>query len=66
MQKNTTCNRGKNKTKQQKQTQRYYREKISEDIKKAMITIFYLHKEVEKILNILEIWKVYKRHKLNL
>ena len=65
MQKSTTCNREK-KTKQQKQTQRQYREKISEDIKKAMITIFYLHKEVEKILNMLEIWKIYKRHKLNL
>ena len=65
MQKSTTCNREK-KTKQQKHTQRQYREKISEDIKKAMITIFYLHKEVEKILNILEIWKIYKRHKLNL
>ena len=60
MQKSTTCNREKKK---QKQTQRYYREKISENIKKAMTTICHLHKEVEKILNILEIWKIYKRHK---
>ena len=42
------------------------RKKMSEDIKKVMITIFYLHKEVEKILNVLEIWKIYKRYKLNL
>ena len=39
---------------------------MSEDIKKVMITIFYLHKGVEKILNVLEIWKIYKRYKLNL
>ena len=40
--------------------------KMSEDIKIVMITIFYLHKGVEKILNVLEIWKIYKRYKLNL
>lgn len=40
------------------------KELVDKDVLKAIITIFYLYKEVEEILNMLEILKIYKRHKL--
>ena len=66
MRKNTTCNEERKKKPIKIDSEILQRKKMSEDIKKVMITIFYLHKEVEKILNVLEIWKIYKRYKLNL